>query len=191
MRIQQKNRSNKNKIIIVSAVIASIVLIGLIYYSLQRDDSAELDTTDSTRVDSDSTEKSNDSNSPSLSSSKDDPRISDDTPVAVPEVSVTPQAPKGTFVSNHRPNLDGSPAPNFMNSTCTTTAGAQCKITFTKGETSVSLPSQQADANGNVSWSWKLQDIGLTEGTWTVVATATNGDKSSTTEDPMKLEVSQ
>jgi hypothetical protein len=64
-----------------------------------------------------------------------------------------------------------------------------CRITFANNGTTVSLPSKQADANGNATWTWKLQDIGVTEGSWTVTAVATNDDKTVSAVDPMTLEV--
>lgn len=111
-----------------------------------------------------------------------------DTPVAqTPDESVVPNAPTGTFVSNHEPNLSGSPAPNTENSTCKTTPGAQCVIIFQNGSTIRTLPTQTTDASGNTLWNWAIQDIGLTAGEWSVTARATNGSKTASTTDPMKL----
>ena len=97
--------------------------------------------------------------------------------------------PSGLFVSNHHPNLSGSPAPNEINSVCTTTPGATCRIEFTKDEVTKSLSSQVTDAGGSAYWNWKLQDIGLTQGEWTVTARATLGSQSATAQDALKLDV--
>lgn len=105
--------------------------------------------------------------------------------------NITPTTPLGMFVSNHHPNLSGTPAPNTETSTCTTTPGAQCQIRFTQNGATKSLPSQQTDGSGNTSWSWKIQDIGITEGTWKISAVAINGNLTSTTNDQMNLEVSK
>lgn len=99
--------------------------------------------------------------------------------------------PSGTFVSNHHPNLSGSPAPNSMNSVCTTTPGASCKITFTKDGVTKSLTPQTTDSSGSTYWNWKLQDLGLSVGSWRVDAIATFGDKSTTATDSLNLEVQQ
>lgn len=108
-----------------------------------------------------------------------------------PQSNITPLKPSGTFVSNHRPNLSGSPAPNTITSTCTTTPGAKCTIEFKNGDIVKSLPSKTADANGNVDWSWKLQDIGLTEGVWTIVAIARIGTNTAEASDALSLVVGQ
>ncbi|MEO5950644.1 MAG: hypothetical protein ABIQ04_04305 [Candidatus Saccharimonadales bacterium] len=126
---------------------------------------------------------------PSIGSSKDGSSSPSNNVVIDP--SKTPSTPVGTFVSNHKPNLNGSPAPNTMNSVCSTTPGASCVIEFTKDNQTLLLIAKTADASGNVTWDWKLQDIGLTAGTWTVTAIAKNGSLSAQSTDPTKLEVMQ
>lgn len=100
-------------------------------------------------------------------------------------------APTGDFVSNHHPNLSGSPAPSTMTSVCTTTPGASCAISFTKDGVTKSLSSQPTDRGGATYWSWKLQDIGLTVGSWKIQATATLNGKTMTSTDAMNLEIAQ
>lgn len=112
-------------------------------------------------------------------------------PAPTPDSNIVPTIPTGTFVSNHRPNLSGSPAPNTIASTCTTTPGSECTIEFTRGDTTKSLPKKIADENGNTSWDWKLQDIGLTVGEWQVVAIASNGDNEIKASDSMLLIVGE
>lgn len=113
------------------------------------------------------------------------------TPAPALDTSITPTAPSGVFVSNHRPNLSGSPAPNSITSTCSTTPGADCTIRFVMGGTVKSLAAQTVGADGNVSWTWTLQEIGLTVGEWSVSAIATNGDKMSSSDDALKLVVAE
>ena len=67
----------------------------------------------------------------------------------------------------------------------------QCTIEFTNGTNTKSLPVKTVDANGNASWDWRLQDIGLTAGSWTITAIASNGTLTSQSSDPLKLEVRQ
>ncbi len=100
-------------------------------------------------------------------------------------------APSGNFVSNHHPNLSGSPAPNQISSDCNTTPGAVCQITFTKGPLVKSLLAQTTDASGTTYWSWKLDDVGLTAGTWQVRAIATLNGKSLDMKDAMNLDVAE
>jgi len=99
--------------------------------------------------------------------------------------------PSGTFVSNHHPNLSGQPAPNTIQSVCATTPGATCHISFTKDGVTKTLPEQKADNGGATYWNWKLQDYGLTAGSWRVQAIASLGSQTKTTDDAMALEVSQ
>lgn len=97
--------------------------------------------------------------------------------------------PTGNFVSNHRPNISGQPAPNQLQSTCTTTPGAKCKIVFTKGTSVIALPDETADQGGNVYWSWSLQQYGLTRGSWHIQAVATLNNQTKTANDALNLEV--
>jgi hypothetical protein len=97
--------------------------------------------------------------------------------------------PGGTFVSNHHPSLGGSPSPNQIQSVCVTTPGATCTVVFTKDGVTKQLPDQLTDGEGAAYWTWKLQDIGLTAGTWKTQAKATLGSQVKTANDAMNLEV--
>lgn len=105
-------------------------------------------------------------------------------------VSTALLAPYGNFVSDHNPNLSGTPHPNLMNSTCSTVPGATCQITFTKDGITKSLAIETTDAGGSAYWSWKLQDIGLTSGSWQVQAIARLGNQTKTTTDALLLKIS-
>lgn len=110
-------------------------------------------------------------------------------PAPTVDSSIAPREPTGTFVSNHRPNLDGDPAPNTLTSTCTTTPGVDCYIRFTNQDTIKQLPTIRTDADGNVVWNWKLQDIGLTAGEWKITAVAVNGNNEASASDALSLVV--
>lgn len=100
--------------------------------------------------------------------------------------------PTGDFVSNHRPNLSGNPAPNTLTSVCTTTPGATCAITFTKDGVSKTLPSQTTDRGGSTFWNnWSLSDYGLTTGSWQIKATAVLNGQTKTMSDALVLEVTE
>lgn len=107
--------------------------------------------------------------------------------------TVTLLTPTGDFVSNHHPNLSGSPAPNKMSSVCTTTPGASCTINFvnTHDQTKKSLPAKTADAGGSMYWDWKLQDIGLNSGTWHIEAVANLNSQAKTASDALDLVVAE
>ena len=100
--------------------------------------------------------------------------------------STQPIDPTGDFVSSHSITLTGTEL-----SACTTTAGVQCQITFTLGDTTKSLASQITNDNGSTSWSWTPQGIGLTPGSWRITAVATNGNKTASSADVNQLVVSQ
>lgn len=97
--------------------------------------------------------------------------------------------PNGNFVSNHTPNLDGDPAPNLIKSTCVTTPGAICTITFTKNGETRSLPNQKTDGEGATYWDWKLQDLGLSTGEWKIEAKAVYNGETKTAVDSLSLRV--
>ncbi|HLB66714.1 MAG TPA: hypothetical protein VJJ78_03935 [Candidatus Saccharimonadales bacterium] len=97
--------------------------------------------------------------------------------------------PVGNFVSNHRPNLSGSPAPNTLQSVCITTPAVNCNITFTKDNVTKSLGTKVTDNEGVAYWTWKLQDVGLTEGTWQVKALASMSEKTKSAKDAQALVV--
>jgi hypothetical protein len=97
-------------------------------------------------------------------------------------------APSGSFVSNHKPGQNGSPQEE--SSVCLTTPGASCEIIFTKDGVTKSLGAQIADSSGAAYWSaWTAQSTGLTTGDWSVSATATWGQQTASTTDPIALQV--
>jgi len=103
--------------------------------------------------------------------------------------SVELAAPYGTFVSNHRPNLGGSPAPSQEQSVCNTTSGATCYIEFTQGSTVKKLGAQTVDSTGTAIWTWDVNQAGFGQGAWQITAIATLGGQTKTTADPTPLEV--
>jgi len=105
--------------------------------------------------------------------------------------NLTLYTPTGSFVSNHRPNLSGYPAPNLESSVCTTTPGADCTINFTMDNTTRSLDTRTTDSNGSAYWDWKLQDINLTAGTWKIQAVAKMNGQTKTASDAIDLMVAQ
>jgi len=192
MRIEHKNRSTKKSLLLaLTALLIVIAAVGAWWYFSHQGKQSIVETPKNTQEQKTAADAQN-SNQPSTTepsttgttSSKDT-----STPATAPtlDTSVKPAAPDGTFVSNHRPNLGGSPAPNTESSVCHTTPGAQCTITFTNGSTTKSLATQAVDSSGNTTWNWNLAGVGLTVGEWTVTAKATNGSQVATTEDPLKL----
>lgn len=178
--MKTKKQKNQKKVIVIATSVILLTVIGLLlaYFLMHKSPahtSGENSTSTSTTT----------NNSGSISSPKGDTT----TTTTSVSPSTTPTDPTGTFVSNHHPNLSGSPAPNQESSTCSTTPGTKCEIRFTNGNIVKSLPAKTTDSNGNISWDWSLSDIGLTQGEWTITAIATNGNKVATTTDSMLLSV--
>lgn len=98
--------------------------------------------------------------------------------------------PSGDLVSNHKPNLSGSPSPSTEQSVCSDVPSAICQISFSKDGVTKSLAPKQIDNSGAAYWNWKLQDIGLTVGSWQITAKATLNGSSKTGTDSLALEVS-
>jgi len=98
--------------------------------------------------------------------------------------SAAPITPSGTFVSSHQANSDSQEL-----STCNTSSGATCSITFTNSSEKKSLSAKQTDSNGAVYWSWTPSSLGLNTGSWQVSASATMNGRSVSTKDPKTLEV--
>ncbi|HSX07914.1 MAG TPA: hypothetical protein VLG11_03380 [Candidatus Saccharimonadales bacterium] len=100
-----------------------------------------------------------------------------------------PETPSGNFVSNHHPNLSGSPAPSLEQSVCSTTTGATCQITFTKDGVTKSLDSTSTDRGGAAYWTWDVKSLGLAAGSWKVTAIATLNGQTATASDTQTLDV--
>jgi hypothetical protein len=92
--------------------------------------------------------------------------------------------PTGNFVSSHHVTSISN-----LSSTCNSTPGATCKISFTKDGITKSLPTKTLDDGGAAYWSWRTSDIGLTQGNWNVKATVKLGDQSKSATDALVLEV--
>lgn len=165
----------------MALILGATVLVvgsGVFVYALARDDNHS-------QVEANSGTQQVDNTSSVQASSGDNTQDNDKT-VSPPTSNDEILAPLGSFVSNHHPSLSKSAT---MQSTCTTSAGATCHITFTKSGTTQSLEVKTADSGGNVTWTWRLQDINLTEGEWKITAIATKDGKSKTTEDNITLEI--
>jgi hypothetical protein len=134
----------------------------------------------------------NTGNTSGSSNSHDAPQVNDQKAnVDSTNTSTDLLAPIGDFVSDHHPNLSGHPAPNLETSVCTSTPGATCEITFTSNGITKSLPSETTDSGGSAYWNWKLQDIGLTPGSWQIQATASLNGQSKNASDSLQLVISQ
>lgn len=92
--------------------------------------------------------------------------------------------PTGNFVSSHHATSTSN-----LSSTCNSTPGATCKITFSKEGVTKALQTKTLDDGGAAYWSWQPGDIDLSPGVWSVKATVRLGDKSESTTDALSLEI--
>ena len=99
--------------------------------------------------------------------------------------------PFGVFVSNHSPSLSGSSIYQNEQSVCNTTPGAHCYIEFTKGTIIKQLASQTTNAQGATYWTWNVNEAGLTQGTWQIIAVASLNGQTSSAQDSNNLKVQQ
>ena len=193
-------KSLSAKAIVLISVIAVIVIAGGIFAYLKiTSKPKEITTASSNTKGEPAGQPSDNGTTPPSSSDKGDTSgdVGPTTGTSGTKDNSTPSSnatlidPTGNFVSNHHPNLSGSPAPNQIQSICNTTPGATCQIIFTKDGVTKQLPAQKTDSGGATYWTWKLQDIGLTAGSWHVQAKATLGTQTKTADDAMNLEVAQ
>lgn len=117
------------------------------------------------------------------------PKQGDDT-TAPPTTGSPPLTPTGDFISNHSPNLSGSPAPSSVQSVCNTSPGAMCRIEFTNSDGIVkTLAAQKTDTNGATYWNWDVKTAGFTVGTWTIKVIAELHGQTTTATEAQALKV--
>lgn len=175
------------KIVIAIAIIALIAIATVVALktSHKSAQSAQAPSVAGTKVSTN--QSTNTSSSPSNSNTPSTASTKQAAPSG--SVSGTLLSPTGSFVSNHHPNLSGHPAPNQEQSVCNTTPSAMCDIEFSMNGVTKSLGSKVADSGGAVYWTWTLQNIGLTQGSWKITAKATLNDQTKSTTDSLNLEV--
>ena len=182
----RRHKNNKKKHIIVIASIVALAAISVgVWWLMPRTLTTTTGSSSSTGSTSakDSSASTTNSTGPTSEANTSSETTSIDS-------SVTPIAPSGTFVSNHRPKLSASNQ-GSLESTCSTTPGATCQIEFSQSGTVKTLPAKTVDSSGNTSWTWSLQDVGITAGEWSVRAIATNGSRTSSSQDALSMVVSE
>lgn len=92
--------------------------------------------------------------------------------------------PSGNFVSSHEAGMN-----SLVASSCVTTSGAICTISFTKSGVTKTLPSQTTDREGAAFWEWTPKQVGLSPGEWTIEAKANKSGQDKTAKDAEVLKV--
>lgn len=179
MKLTKKRRSpaksskfGRRKLIILSITVLAAVVLTLAVLHRSSTNKTKNQTTASTKGE----QPSQNSTTTTTSSDKSGPSSG-------PAPSgAAPKTPYGSFVSSHSVNLNDSEL-----STCLTSAGAKCSVTFTKDGVTKTLDQKTTDTDGAAYWTWKPQDLGLTAGSWQISATAQTNGKSATTIDGRNL----
>jgi hypothetical protein len=185
---RRSHRAFYKRPVIIGIVLVVLIVAGAIVYKKTRSSSTK--STAITTPTSSAYTKGQSSTSTPSSGSTSSGQADSKSATGSTGTTATLLAPSGDFVSNHIPNLGGKPAPNTLTSVCNTTPGAECKITFTNGSVTKELSNQTVDSGGSTYWTnWKLQDVGLTTGSWEVQAVATMNGQTQTAKDAMNLQV--
>ena len=171
----QKKKNNYKWLILVLLV---IVLISLVYFLVSRSSKNSSQNNTVTQTSQKSSISNNNQNSSSKSTITSSQTNSSTTTVLI--------APSGLFVSNHIQDNNSS---SNIQSICLTTPGANCNISFTMGNTTISLGVKTADKNGYVSWQWNTKDQNISSGTWQIKATTTLNGQTKITVDQSNLMV--
>jgi hypothetical protein len=191
----KKTSHRRRTLLITSAIVAVIVGVCVLAWATNR--STKPAKTIKT-ISSSNPEATSPISEPSTSSTQTTnvTTTSPSPPVSVknPVASASPSSgalvePTGPFVSNH--NYDGSSQENAENSVCNTTPGATCVIEFTQGNTTWQLAPEVANSDGAAYWQWNVSSSGLTQGSWTITATATLNGSSITATDSNLMEISE
>lgn len=173
---------NHRSIYMIAAVVVALLVVGLLLYWHHHSQKAVVLTTSQKGE----TSTTDNAKSPDVyNPTPDVPGGSTGGTNGTPPSTNLP-APSGTFISAHHVTLSSAP---LLNSTCNTVVGATCEIQFSKDGVTKSLTAKASDKDGTVSWDWKLQDIGLTQGTWQIEAIATLNGQIQTAQDTLNLEV--
>lgn len=176
----------KSVILLLSVVVILVVAALIIFPRHKKTVTTIPSTKPSTTTARQGSDKQTASVSPSSSTST---RASDKSTTPSSSTNSTLAEPFGTFVSNHKPNLDGSPAPSQEQSVCNTTPRATCYIQFSKDGMIKKLEAQVTDPNGAVYWTWDVKQSGFTQGSWQITAIASLDGQTKTVNDVLLLEV--
>lgn len=188
---RRKANFKKRWLVTLASILVTVLAIGSVLYATDgfpfNDKEDDKPTVTETTANSETKgEPQSDSNRNQDGSVPSDNKSQTNTTNNNTDPSADLKKPEGNFVNNHRPSLSDS---SSMQSSCVTTPGATCQIIFTKDGVTKTLPAQKTDAGGGTYWTWTLQDIGLTAGTWKIQAKATLGSQIETTDDAVNLEV--
>lgn len=184
--VKQKNQRGKRKLAFAIILVIAVVAGGALFIGHQRLHSRQV----AIRIPSKGPVIKKSASSPDKvtnTTGSDTPQSDKSAQPAVPATTLT--APTGTFVSNHRPSLSGSPLLRQEKSVCNTTPGATCYMLFMKDGVAKQLATQTADNTGSTYWLWDVSQAGFTQGSWQITAVATLNGQTATANDSLPLEV--
>jgi hypothetical protein len=184
------NKNIKHKWFYFLFIIIIICLIALFYGINNHRVKSNIVTNSTDNISKGSTLNGGVDSSSSLNKNIATPENSKSSPSQVSN-NLSVSKPSGNFVSNHHPKIGENSSQNQMTSVCNTTPGANCNIEFTLGSTTKSLGPKVTDAQGFAYWSWNLEDLGFSEGTWEIKATASESNNIMTSIDSMGLVITK
>lgn len=179
--IRKKKTASKKRRIVVGVFIAVVALAVGTFFFVGLGNEAEVTTTPSTTQEEDQVatkQGESQKNAGAVTTPDNDKQANG----AAGSDSVA--APEGNFVSSHRANMGST-----IESVCTTTRGASCDISFTKGGVTKTLGRKDVNSAGAASWIWTPASIGLTPGSWVITATAELSGAQTSSKDPSNFEV--
>lgn len=186
--IKKKLPLSKKKLIAIGAGVFAIVLLGGGYlYHKHTTKPPQITTAPSTTQSEDIAAAQQGVAQKNATSSTQSTTQTDKQAGASSPASGSANKPEGNFVSNHHVSSLNEP----LESVCTTSRGATCEITFKSGGTVKSVGVKDVNQAGSAIWAWTPASIGLTAGSWQIIAIATLNGNQVTATDPMNLEVSQ
>lgn len=176
--MNKTNKNNNKRTIYLSAIIGLALLLILSYIYFNRPFRKHVSNIPST------TSLGKPVSSTSNSGPK--PNKTDNTPLSS-GTNTTLLKPWGNFISNHFPGQNDTS--NAETSTCNTTPGAICYISFVNGSQKRYLEKKVADANGAVIWNWDVKQAGFSAGSWEVSAIATLNGQELISKDSLQLKI--
>lgn len=195
MKINNVQPRSKWKLPLVIVVIVAVVAVGAVFIHARLDSNKNskqyVSAGQNTKGEQSDTKSSGaDSSSTSSGNSVAEPGDSKSSTGSSTDTSSTSLIdPSGDFVSAHTISLADHPS---LTSVCNTSPGASCKIVFTNGSTSKSLPLQTTDRGGSTYWnSWTPSSIGLAAGNWQIQAIASINGQTKSSADALPLKVSE
>lgn len=179
---KKQKKITRKRVIIFALIVLVILTFAVLYFKVIR--KPQVTTTPSTTAEEDAQavkEGNSAKNANSVQSNPNDKQANTASPSNQGVIT-----PTGNFVSNHTIRS----ANDSIESICSTNVGATCEITFKLGDVTKSVGAKQTNGDGTAMWLWTPASIGLSSGTWEIIAISSYNGSTVSQADPRKLDVS-